>query len=97
MVIVMNRMPDGKLIISYGAGFMVMDPKTGEVIKRYPLPVEGRPGWAAVNAAADGKYAFTANFWTGELLKVRLKDGEVVGRVQTGQKKSVSGIAQFPG
>lgn len=97
MVLVMNQTPDGRLLIAYGAGFMLMDPKTGAVLRTYPLPVEGRPGWAAVNSSWDGKYAITANFWTGEIVKVKLRDGSIVARAQSGQKKSVSGIAQFPG
>jgi hypothetical protein len=97
MVLVMNRTPDGRLLISYGAGFVLMDPKAGKVLRTYPMPVEGRPGWAAVNSSWDGKYAITANFWTGEIVKVKLDDGSIVARAQSGQKKSVSGIAQFPG
>jgi hypothetical protein len=95
MVLVMNALADGRLLISYGAGFMTMDPKSGAVLRTYPL--EGRPGWAAVNAGSDGTSAIVANFWTGEVLKVRLADGSVIARAQTGQKESVSGIAQFPG
>jgi hypothetical protein len=94
MVLVMNAAPDGRLLISYGGGFLVMDPRSGEVLRTYPLP--GPPGWAVVNASIDGRHGLTANFWTGEVIKVDLSDGSVTARAETGQKKSVSGIVQFP-
>lgn len=34
---------------------------------------------------------------TGTLALVRLDDGEVVARAETGQARSLAGIAQFPG
>ncbi len=94
MVLVMNVMPDGNLLISNAAGFVIMDPDNGKVLRNYKL--EGM-GWAAVNAGFDGQYAFTGNFWTGEVVKVRLSDGAVVARANVGQRESLSGIAQFPG
>ena len=94
MVLVMNPMPDGRLLISTGKGFLVMDAKTGAVQRNYPL--EGM-GWAAVNASADGQYAVIGNFFTGEIVKVRLADATIVARNNVGQKESLSGIAEFPG
>ncbi len=94
MVLVMNAMPDGRLLISTAKGFLVMDPKTGAVLRNYPL--EGM-GWAAVNASPDGQFAIVGNFFTGDIVKVRLADGAIVARNNVGQKESLSGIAQFPG
>jgi outer membrane protein assembly factor BamB len=94
MVLVMNPTPDGRLLISTGKGFLVLDPKTGAVVRNYPL--EGM-GWAAVNASADGQYAIIGNFFTGDIVKIRLSDGSIVARNNVGQKESLSGIAEFPG
>lgn len=94
MVLVMNPLPDGRLPISTGKGFLVMDPKTGAVLRNYPL--EGM-GWAAVNSSADGGHAIIGNFFTGDIVKVRLADGAIVARNNVGQKESLSGIAEYPG
>jgi outer membrane protein assembly factor BamB len=94
MVLVMNPAPDGRLLISTGKGFLVMDPKSGAVLRNYPL--EGM-GWAAVTSSADGKFAIIGNFFTGEIVKVRLSDAAIVARNNVGQKESLSGIAQYPG
>lgn len=94
MVLVMNAMPDGRLLISTATGFLVMDPRSGEVLRRYPL---AGMGWAAVNSSADGQYAIIGNFFTGDIVKVRLSDGEIVARNNVGQVKSLSGVAEFPG
>ena len=94
MVLVMNATPDGRLLISTAKGFLLMDPKTGAVLRNYPL--EGM-GWAAVNSSPDGQFAIIGNFFTGDIVKVRLADGAIVARNNVGQKESLSGIAQFPG
>ncbi len=94
MVLVMNAMPGGQLLVSTAKGFLLMDPKTGAVLRNYPL--EGR-GWAAVNSSPDGQFAVIGNFFSGEIVKVRLSDGAIVARNNVGQKESLSGIAQFPG
>lgn len=94
MVLVMNATPDGRLLISTGKGFLVMDPKTGAVLRNYPL--EGM-GWAAVNSSADGQFAIIGNFFTGDIVKIRLSDAAIVARNNIGQRESLSGIAQYPG
>jgi len=94
MVVVMNRRPDGELLVSNAAGFARIDPETGKVNRVYTLPGKG---WAAVNSSTDGRFAYVGNFWTGELAKVRLEDGAIVARTNVGQKESLSGVAQFPG
>lgn len=94
MVLVMNPLPDGRLLISTGKGFLVMDPKTGAVLRNYPL--EGM-GWAAVSSSVDGQHAIIGNFFTGDIVKIRLSDGTIVARNNIGQKESLSGIAEFPG
>ncbi len=94
MVLVMNATPGGQLLVSTAKGFLLMDPKTGAVLRNYPL--EGM-GWAAVNSSPDGQFALIGNFFSGDIVKVRLSDGAIVARNNVGQKESLSGIAQFPG
>ena len=94
MVLVMNPTPDGQLLISTGKGFILVDARSGKVLRDYPL--QGM-GWAAVNSSADGQYALIGNFFTGDIVKVRLADGAVVAKNNIGQKESLSGVAQFPG
>jgi hypothetical protein len=94
MVVVMNPRPDGELLVSNAAGFARIDPGTGRVNRVYTLPGKG---WAAINSSTDGRFAYVGNFWTGELVKVRLEDGALVARTNVGQKESLSGVAQFPG
>ena len=94
MVLVMNAMPNGQLLISNGGGFVVMDSQSGQILRNYPI--DGN-GWAAVNASADSQSVYVGNFWSGDVVKVRLSDGVVTARANVGEKKSLSGIAQFGG
>jgi hypothetical protein len=94
MVLVMNANATGPLFISTANGFMTVDRASGALLRHYPL--EGF-GWAALNPAPDGRFAFVGNFFTGDVVKVRLEDGAVVARNNIGQKKSLSGVAQYAG
>jgi hypothetical protein len=94
MVLVMNANATGPLFISTANGFLTMDRDTGKVLRHYPL--QGM-GWAAVNPAPDGQFAFIGNFFTGDIVKVRLADGAVVAKNNIGQKESLSGVAQYAG
>ncbi len=94
MVLVMTARPDGELLISNASGFAHINPATGKINRVYKL--QGL-GWAAVNSSNDGRFAYVGNFWTGELVKLRLEDGAVVARTNVGQKESLSGVAQYPG
>ncbi len=93
MLLVMNPMPDGRALVSTATGFIVIDADSGQVQRKYGL--EGS-GWAAIAASTDNAHAFVGNFWTGELVKVRLSDGAVVAWTHVQQRESLSGIAQFP-
>jgi outer membrane protein assembly factor BamB len=94
MVLVMVAGVDGRLMVSTGGGFFIADPKTGAIIRQYPL--EGM-GWAALAPTVDGQGAIVGNFFTGDVVRINLADGSVTGRANIGQTRSLSGIAQFPG
>ena len=95
MVLTMAPFSDGRLLITTGSGMIILDPDSGEVLRH--IPIEGRPGWAAVAPSYDDQYALVGNFWTGDLLKIRIEDGATVAQTNVGQKESLSGIAQFAG
>ena len=65
--------------MSTGKGFILVDALSGRILRDYPL--DGM-GWAAVNSSADGQYALIGNFFTGDIVKVRLADGTVVAQEQ---------------
>ena len=95
MVITMSQLPDGRLMLTTGGGLILLHPDSGEIRGFFEL--EGKPGWAAVAPSADGQFALIGNFFTGDIIKIRLDDGQVVARNNVGQKESLSGVAQFPG
>jgi outer membrane protein assembly factor BamB len=95
MVLTMAPFSDGRLLIATGSGVIVLDQHSGELLRH--IPIEGRPGWAAVAPTYDDEFVLVGNFWTGDLLKIRIEDAEIVARTNVGQKESLSGIAQFGG
>ncbi len=94
MVFFLNGLPDGRLILGTGAQLLLLDPDSGETLKTISMP---NSGWAAVSPAAEDGHVLAGNFFSGEFVKVRLADGEIVARGDIGQKRSLSGIAQFSG
>jgi hypothetical protein len=94
MVLNLTQLPDGRLLISTGAGVILMDPNSGEILRKYEF---GGWGWAAVAPSIDGKHILVGNFFEGDLIKVRLEDGAIIKRTNIGQRESLSGIVQFPG
>ncbi len=94
MVLVMVAFPDERLLISTNLGFIVLDPDTGELLDNRKL---GGMGWAAIAPGIDDEHVIVGNFFTGEIVRYRLSDGEIIARNNIGEKNSLSGIAQFPG
>lgn len=94
MVLVMVAFPDERLLISTNLGFIVLDPDTGDLLDNRKL---GGMGWAAIAPGIDDEHVIVGNFFSGEVVKYRLADGEIVARNNIGEKNSLSGIAQFPG
>lgn len=94
MVLFLSDLPDGTLILGTGAALLLMDPNTGETLKNINMPDSG---WAAVSPAVEEGHVLAGNFFTGEFVKLRLADSQIVARGSIGEKRSLSGIAQFPG
>ena len=94
MVLYLIALPDGTLAAATGSSVMLIDPDTGDTLKQLDL---SSAGWAAMSASIDEGHLLMGNFFTGEIIKLRLEDGEVVARNSINEQNSLSGIAQFPG
>lgn len=53
-------------------------------------------GWALTAAGHDGRYAYAANWFTGDIVKVSLETGDILARTSV-PPSTVSGLAQFHG
>lgn len=80
------------LLLPLGTKLTVMTEAAEVVIE---VPLDGF-GWALVAPGQDDTYAYAANWFTGEVVKVSLESGEVLARV-TIAPHSLSGLAQFHG
>lgn len=92
---VIAALPDSRLVVSTGQGFVLIDAADGRVLRSYDLPEPG--GWATVSPSMQPGHVLAGNFMTGTLVIVRLADGEIVARAETGQARSLAGIAQYAG
>jgi len=54
-------------------------------------------GWGNLCPSIDGQTVLLGNFFTGGIAKMRLDNGEIVARADTGTQRALAGIAQFPG
>ncbi|MGD9599554.1 MAG: SMP-30/gluconolactonase/LRE family protein [Steroidobacteraceae bacterium] len=85
--------PDGMLYVLRGARIDVVNDH-GETVRSIAL--EGF-GWATIALSADARHAYVGSFFTGEVARVSLASGAVVGKVQTGQARALAGIAVYAG
>ncbi len=96
VAIAVNYLKDGRLLHSRGDYIEILD-EEGTVIQTIDLKEHGW-GIAQVTPSSDGVHFFTANIFSGIMLKVRLDDGEVVGSIDTGfavPKRSFAGVAEY--
>jgi len=94
MVLVMSQMPDGDLVIGTGRSVVFLDQHSGAIKNEITFDTSG---WAAVAPSTDPGHLLLGNFFSGECVKLRVEDGEVVARGSIGENNSLSGIAQYPG
>ncbi len=83
----------GRLLVVNGLGIDALD-ATGRVARSYPL---GSFGWASMSEPLSSTHVYATNFFTGEIAKLDLSSGTVVARADVGIRKSLSGVAEFPG
>jgi hypothetical protein len=96
VAIAINYLPDGRLLHSRGDYIEILD-EQGNVIQTIDLRKHGW-GIAQLTPSFDGEHFFTANIFSGIMLKVSLNDGEVVGSIDTGfavPKRSFGGVAEY--
>ncbi len=94
MVLVMSQLLDGNLLITSGGSMIIMNQKTGEILRQHKLETFG---WAAAAPSINGKHVLMGNFFDGDVAKFDLETGEIVSRGNIGEERSLSGLAQFPG
>ena len=94
MLLWMTRMDKDTLLAITGANMVIIDQNTGKVVREFKM---GTFGWAAATPSIDGQFILVGNFMDGDIAKVSVKDGGVVARANIGEKRSLSGVAQFPG
>ena len=92
MMFDVEHLKDDQLVLPLGTKVTVMR-ESGEEVASFPL--EGF-GWVLIASGLKGETAYAANWFTGEVVKVPLDDGEILARV-TIAPKSLFGIVQFHG
>jgi hypothetical protein len=85
--------PDGTLYVLRGGNIHVVN-AAGETTRQIPL--EGF-GWAIMDVSKDGTYAFSASFFSGEVVKVDLATGAKLGSIATGTQKALAGLVEYQG
>ena len=94
MLLWMTRMDQDTLLAITGASMVTINQNTGKVLREYKM---GTFGWAAATTSIDGQHILVGNFMDGDIAKVNVNDGAIVARANCGEKRSLSGVAQFPG
>jgi sugar lactone lactonase YvrE len=85
----------GRLLAVRGQGVDAFDASTGAKLRSYPLQSFG---WSSLSLPVGAKaHAFVTNFFTGEIAKLNLASGKVTARADAGIRKSLAGVAEFPG
>jgi hypothetical protein len=82
-----------RLLVLSGSILEVIAWPDGRSLHRWPL---GSFGFATLSPPQAG-CVYACNFFSGEVVRIELKDGQITARVQTGVRKSASGVAQVPG
>ena len=65
-----------------------------ELIKSWDLP---GPGWATVIPLQEPGVLLLGNFFTGAVAKFDMQTGAITAKAETGVKRSLAGLAQYPG
>ena len=81
-------------MLSRGGHIEFLDPANGDVL--HTVPQEGF-GWAVILGAEDNEHVYSGNFFTGELAKFKVSDGEKVASVELNIERALAGVAQYPG
>ena len=93
-----QHLPDGTLLYikaNFKTGFKLDHLKANaELIKSWDLP---GPGWATVTPLLEPGVLLLGNFFTGTVAKFDMQSGTIGTKAETGVKRSLAGLAQYPG
>lgn len=87
---------DGTLLLLRGSFIDLID-DAGKSLRTIPLD---EYGYAMIRTCKDERYALTTNIFTGVMSKVDLREGSIVGQIDTGLAKpqrSLAGVSEYPG
>ena len=90
MMFDVERLRDDRLVLPLGTRVAVLR-ESGEEVASFPL--EGF-GWALIAPGLDGETAYAANWFTGEVVRLSLEDGNILARVSIAPK-CLAGIVQL--
>ena len=96
VAIAVNYLNDGRLLHSRGDRIEILS-EDGEVVQTVGLEKHGW-GIAQISPSYDQEHFFTANIFTGVAMKIRIRDGNILGSIDTGYKapkRSLAGIAEY--
>jgi len=96
VAIAVNYLNDGRLLHSRGDRIEILS-EDGEVVQTIGLEKHGW-GIAQISPSYDQEHFFTANIFTGVAMKIRIRDGKILGSIDTGYKvpkRSLAGIAEY--
>ena len=82
MIFDVEHLVDDQLVLPLGTRVAVLK-ESGEEVASFPL--EGF-GWALIAPGLNGETAYAANWFTGEVVKLSLEDGEILARVTIAPK-----------
>lgn len=87
---------DGTLLLLRGSFIDLLD-ESGQSLRTIALD---EYGYAMIRTCRDERYCLVTNIFTGVMSRVDLKEGRIVGQIDTGFAKpyrSLAGVAEFPG
>jgi hypothetical protein len=87
---------DGTLLLLRGSFIDLLD-DNGKSLRTIPLD---EYGYAMIRTCRDERYALTTNIFTGVMSRVDLREGRIVGQIDTGLAKpqrSLAGVSEYPG
>lgn len=87
---------DGTLLLLRGSFIDLID-ESGRSLRTVPLD---EYGYAMIRTCADERYALATNIFTGVMSRVDLREGRIVGQIDTGFAKphrSLAGVAEYRG
>lgn len=82
----------GRLLVVRGTGVDALELATGKVLQTYELKSFG---WASLSTPTT-EHFYVTNFFSGEIAKVDLHNGQILASANSGARKALSGVAECP-